>query len=310
MGFSAAGTPTENQPNPRLIPKRAGMPSEAVDILFVDDEESIRVLLPAVLEQHGFRVRTAASVPEALVEINATRFDVLICDLNLEKPGDGFLVLSAMRHLHPDCVNLILTGYPAFETALEAIHHQVDDYLVKPADIEALISTIQKKLDARRTAKVPTPRRLAAVLQEHSTQLIERTVDAVEHHRGLSAVRLARDERVQHLSGLLDAVQEQLERERDAPSEEQLRMAREYGKARKSQGYTAGMLVLESQLIEGAITDLVRIDLMNMAIAGLFYDIVRVHKCLGVLVLAALEAYDGAEPTPRKKSRRETVGSE
>jgi YesN/AraC family two-component response regulator len=40
-----------------------------------------------------------------------------------------------MRRTKPDCVNLILTGYPAFETALEAIRNQVDDYIVKPAEI-------------------------------------------------------------------------------------------------------------------------------------------------------------------------------
>lgn len=286
------------------------MPSEPVDILFVDDEESIRVLLPAVLQQHGFRVRTAASVPEALVEINAARFDVLICDLNLEKPGDGFLVLSAMRHLHPECVNLILTGYPAFETALEAIHNQVDDYLVKPADIEALIATIQKKLDARRSFELPAPRRLAAVLREHRDELIQRTVDAVERDPVLSSVRVAREERVEHLSRFVEAVLEQLERERDAPSDDQLRVAREYGKARKARGYAPTMLVLESQMIQSAITDLVRNDLMSVAIAGLFYDVVRVYKGLGALVLAALEAYDGATSTPRKKSKRESVGME
>ena len=69
---------------------------------------------------------------EALVEINAEKFDVLIADLNLAKEGDGFLVISAMRHIQPRCVNLILTGYPALETALQAIHSQVDDSLTKP----------------------------------------------------------------------------------------------------------------------------------------------------------------------------------
>jgi hypothetical protein len=37
-------------------------------------------------------------VPEALAEINSYDFDVLISDLNIEKQGDGFLVVSAMRH--------------------------------------------------------------------------------------------------------------------------------------------------------------------------------------------------------------------
>ena len=86
-------------------------------ILFVDDEESIRLTLPPVLKEKGFEVTAAASVAEALVEINGQKFDVLIADLNLAEEGDGFLVVSAMRHIQPHCVNLILTGYPALETA-------------------------------------------------------------------------------------------------------------------------------------------------------------------------------------------------
>ena len=52
-------------------------------ILFVDDEESIRITLPPVLSEKGFEVKVAASVAEALVEINSEKFDVLIADLNL-----------------------------------------------------------------------------------------------------------------------------------------------------------------------------------------------------------------------------------
>jgi len=85
-------------------------------ILFVDDEESIRLTLPPVLKEKGFEVAVAASVAEALVEINTVKFNVLIADLNLAEEGDGFLVISAMRHIQPHCVNLILTGYPALET--------------------------------------------------------------------------------------------------------------------------------------------------------------------------------------------------
>src|SRR5436305_11970965 len=174
MSNSGAGSPRSSQPIPGLFQREHSMPPQPIEILFVDDEESIRVLMPAVLEKHGYRVRTAASVPEALVEINASRFDVLICDLNLEKPGDGFLVLSAMRHLHPDCVNLILTGYPAFETALQAIHNQVDDYLVKPADVESLITTMQEKLLLRASQPAAGPKRLAAILKENSSEITRR----------------------------------------------------------------------------------------------------------------------------------------
>ncbi|HXF15093.1 MAG TPA: response regulator [Terriglobales bacterium] len=118
-------------------------------ILFVDDEPSIRLTLPPVLEQHGFEVKAAASVAEAVKQIKASRFDVLISDLNVDEGGDGLRIVSAMREKQPHCVTLILTGYPGFETAVDALRLRVDDYVVKPVDVETLISALRKKLEQK-----------------------------------------------------------------------------------------------------------------------------------------------------------------
>jgi DNA-binding NtrC family response regulator len=81
---------------------------EPTRILFVDDEPSLRATLPTIVEQHGFHVSAVATVPEALLAINTDKFDVLISDLNIGEPGDGFTVVSAMRRTQPRCVNFIL----------------------------------------------------------------------------------------------------------------------------------------------------------------------------------------------------------
>ena len=115
-----------------------------------DDERVIRETLEAILTTYGFEVSAAASVAEALQRITSEKFDVLLSDLNIGNPGDGLTVVSAMRRTQPDALTMILTGYPAFETALEAIRQQVDDYIVKPADIPALVNTIESKWRPRR----------------------------------------------------------------------------------------------------------------------------------------------------------------
>ena len=119
---------------------------QPVRVLFVDDEPGIRLTMPEVLRQHGFSVTAVGTVNEALAEITSAQFDVLISDLNFDHPADGFIVVSAMRRTQPNCVTLILTGYPGYETALEALRNQVDDYLIKPADVPTLVSLIEKKL--------------------------------------------------------------------------------------------------------------------------------------------------------------------
>ena len=119
-------------------------------LLFVDDEEGIRATLPLLLRARGFDVRVAANVAEALLEMRTHNFDVLLSDLNIGKDDDGFTVVQSMRKAHPRCVNILLTGYPGFESALQAIHDEVDDYFVKPADLDSLVSTIERKLRSRK----------------------------------------------------------------------------------------------------------------------------------------------------------------
>src|SRR5512138_400474 len=81
-------------------------------VLFVDDEPAIRDTLPQILRQRGHEVTVAATVAEALGQMTSRPFDLLIADLNIGEPGDGFTVVSAMRRTHPNCINIILTGYP------------------------------------------------------------------------------------------------------------------------------------------------------------------------------------------------------
>jgi two-component system response regulator RegA len=124
-------------------------PAQGKRILFVDDEDSIRLTLPLVLQQRGFEVKVAGSVAEAVAKIKSNTFDVLLSDLNIGEAGDGFAVVRAIREVNAQCVAIILTGYPGFETAVEGIHHDIDDYVVKPADIDVLVATVEQRLAAR-----------------------------------------------------------------------------------------------------------------------------------------------------------------
>ena len=119
------------------------------NMLFVDDEPSIRLTLAPILEESGFHVRLADSVTSALKEISAHKFDVILSDLNISEPRDGFSVVKAARSANPFCVAILLTGYPDFDSAVEGINNEIDGYLVKPADIEKLLQTIEQKLAAK-----------------------------------------------------------------------------------------------------------------------------------------------------------------
>src|SRR5262249_3801303 len=119
-------------------------------LLFVDDDESIRQTLPRILAAEGFDCTTVASVPEALSQISRRQFDILLSARNIGEPGDGFIVVGAMRRVQPHARTYILTGYPDFASALEAIRRQVDDYIVKPADISALLNALRTRSEGPR----------------------------------------------------------------------------------------------------------------------------------------------------------------
>jgi DNA-binding NtrC family response regulator len=122
-------------------------------MLFVDDEPSIRLTLPPILEEQGFQVRVADSIPSALQEVSSQKVDVLLSDLNISAPRDGFVVVKAARAANPLCIAILLTGYPDFDSAVEGINCEIDGYLVKPTDIEKLLTTLQQKLAARTLGK-------------------------------------------------------------------------------------------------------------------------------------------------------------
>src|SRR6266705_771082 len=115
----------------RIATKREG----GNELLFVDDEPSIRLTLLPIFEERGFQVQVAANVSEALATIKAQRFDVLLSDINIDRESDGFTVVQAMREANPDAVTILLTAYPAFETAVHSISVHVDDYFtIKESD--------------------------------------------------------------------------------------------------------------------------------------------------------------------------------
>ena len=132
--------------------------AEQPKILLVDDNEQVRTSLCAVLEVSQFRVTAATNVGEALHLIDTEPFDVLLCDLHMPGAGDGFTVVSAMRHTNPDAVTLVFTGYPALEQAMDAILLQADEILVKPLAIPTLLALIREKLQKRGVAKDHKPR--------------------------------------------------------------------------------------------------------------------------------------------------------
>src|SRR6202166_1555268 len=134
-------------------------------VLLVEDDDSVRGMLQQVLERDGFEVVTATNVTAALSRIAAEDFDVLLSDLHMPQAGDGFTVVSAMRHTHPHAVTLVLSGYPALEEAMSAILLQADEVLSKPIKLSTLRDTIRKRLTNPEEHARMTTKSVASILE-------------------------------------------------------------------------------------------------------------------------------------------------
>jgi len=128
------------------MPKLLEMPRLNKRLLFVDDERGIRETLQFILKRYGYTVTLASKVSEALEQIDQHEFDILLCDLNLERENDGFNVVRAMQAKNPRCATLILTAYPAVESAVEGIRLHIDDYIIKPTNADALVALLAERL--------------------------------------------------------------------------------------------------------------------------------------------------------------------
>src|SRR4051812_3497016 len=209
---------------------------EKTRVLFVDDERALRDMWSAIFSVEGFEVTTAGTVPEALSQITSAKFDVLVADLNIGEPGDGFTIVSAMRRLQPEAITLILTGYPAFQAALRAIHEQVDDFLVKPAEPKTVVELIRQNLSRHRKPEPKLTERLNQVIARNRQEIIESWYQSVERHPEINSIRLSRDDRVDHLPYVLD----ELVRPMDPPKEATAKSrnaAHEHGETRRKQEY-------------------------------------------------------------------------
>ncbi len=264
-------------------------------VLFVDDEAGIRLTFPEILRLRGYDVIASATVLEALCEITTHKFDILISDLNIGEPGDGFTVVSAMRRTQPECINLIITGFPAFENALSAIQRQVDDYLVKPARVEQIISLIEDKLAAQHPHLQPKPpMRLSTLLRDGLAEICDKILTKMKVDPTLASVPLSDGRRGEYLPTLLMEIANQLDSaEPDLPTDQAIISSFTHGKQRVVDGYSISMLVIDTTILDGIVYDIVRERLLMLDTSNLMIDLKRFNQALQMHLKGSIHAFWG-----------------
>ncbi len=118
-------------------------------ILIVDDDPHIRESLSDVLEDAGYEVFKASGEQEALDQVRARSFDVILMDYNLPN-STGIQIIKKIRKIDLKSQVLMLTADRTQETAVMALQESVADFLVKPVDVDRLKHSISNSLEKLR----------------------------------------------------------------------------------------------------------------------------------------------------------------
>ena len=116
-------------------------------ILVVDDDPDLLRLIEIRLAASGYAVTTADSGERALAKISVTRPRLVITDLRMGGM-DGMALFEAIRGDHPTLPVIVLTAHGTIPDAVAAVKRGVFGYLTKPFDPKALLSEVERALEA------------------------------------------------------------------------------------------------------------------------------------------------------------------
>ncbi len=118
---------------------------EKPSILVVDDELLIRDLLYDFFTGQGWSISVAENGEKALEVLNEKSIDLILSDIKMPEM-DGLALASRVKQTHPDLPVVLMTGFPSVETAVSALRSRVEDYVIKPFNINQLYKLIESKL--------------------------------------------------------------------------------------------------------------------------------------------------------------------
>lgn len=268
--------------------------SAAHRVLLVDDDSAILGMMSQGLERRGFEVVAASSVTEALRRIATESFDVLITDLHMPNPGDGFTVVSAMRHSQPHALTMLVSGYPDVQSAMAAILLEADEIVVKPFEIGRFIDLVREKVVSRKPTKRVNKESVGAILQRCSTGIVGTWLTRVKRSSELNRISLSDEERTGHLPKLVEDLALRLSKPRatDKDSDAVFSAAAvAHGKLRYLQGYTAAMLVHESRILQVTIFGTLQINLESLDFSLVLPDVMTIADEVDAQLTQSMDSY-------------------
>jgi CheY-like chemotaxis protein len=261
-------------------------------ILLVDDDRMQNTIMRSLLEREGFDITVAGNVAEALKFISSERYDVLLSDLHMPGAADGLTVISAMRHLSPNAIAILLTGFPEMDVAAQAILRQADEIMIKRADPMEMVESIKCRIASGTAHLRPKVESVAAILERAAPSCIEDWFLEVQLDSGLTIVPLTPEERYGHLPQLFRDLVARLRAALPFGSKGPLsESAAIHGLTRRQQGYSAAMMVEESRILQVCIFHTLEKNLASIDFSVLLSQVMTIADEVDSQLRQAMECY-------------------
>ena len=122
-------------------------------LLVVEDERAIQLALSGLLRKDGHEVGVAGSGDEAIAQLRAEPWDLVLTDLSLGRGPSGMDVLQAAKSLRPETAVVMITAHGSEKLAVQAMKAGAEDYVPKPFDNDELRLVVQRALERTRLAR-------------------------------------------------------------------------------------------------------------------------------------------------------------
>ncbi len=145
-------------------------------ILLADDEDTFLEATKDLLEEEGYVCHGVQNVAQLSEALDTGEFDLLITDLNM--PGNRIMEkVSELRERAKVMPVIVVTGYPSVPTAVESVHLNVMEYMIKPVNFPVLLDAVKRGLQHTQTMNTLSDARQRAEMHVQNLSNLEQTMN-------------------------------------------------------------------------------------------------------------------------------------
>ena len=149
-----------------------------MNVLVIDDEAGVRRTVSMILEDEGYRVRTASNGREGLEHALEDDTDIVLCDIRMPEM-DGLEFLDEYRKRGGEGLVLTMTAYGSMEVALEAMKRGAYDYIAKPFSADAILLTIRKAEEREKLRREVTRLRRQVRTEKRHPEIVVKSASMI-----------------------------------------------------------------------------------------------------------------------------------